>query len=233
MKTIRELRKEKGMTQEELGNRIGKPKQYISSLENGKRCIESIATVTSCKMAEILGTTVEELVNPPEDINDSEFEWEDGKLVVDNISYDTGLNRVIIENDGLYYAIKGKLSQEIPLKQQLIQVRRHCEFKDLGNTIYMINNCVPRQGFNIEVGREITPSEMQSIREEYNILDDDISDEFIEIKGDVFGDKYKKTYTCVQIKVAESIASELESKLNDKGIEAKNIAVGRVNIRTK
>ena len=25
MKTIRELRKEKGMTQEELGNRIGKP----------------------------------------------------------------------------------------------------------------------------------------------------------------------------------------------------------------
>ena len=230
MKTIRELRKEKGMTQEELGNRIGKPKQYISSLENGKRCIESIATVTSCKMAEILGTTVEELVNPPEDINDSEFEWEDGKLVVDNISYDTGLNRVIIENDGLYYAIKGKLSQEIPLNQQLIQVRRHCEFKDLGN---MINNCVPRQGFNIEVGREITPSEMQSIREEYNILDDDISDEFIEIKGDVFGDKYKKTYTCVQIKVAESIASELESKLNDKGIEAKNIAVGRVNIRTK
>ena len=119
------------------------------------------------------------------------------------------------------------------LIQQLIQVRRHCEFKDLGNTIYMINNCVPRQGFNIEVGREITPSEMQSIREEYNILDDDISDEFIEIKGDVFGDKYKKTYTCVQIKVAESIASELESKLNDKGIEAKNIAVGRVNIRTK
>ena len=53
MKTIRELRKEKGMTQEELGNRIGKPKQYISSLENGKRCIESIATVTSCKMAEM------------------------------------------------------------------------------------------------------------------------------------------------------------------------------------
>ena len=68
---------------------------------------------------------------------------------------------------------------------------------------------------------------------EDDILDDDISDEFIEIKGDVFGDKYKKTYTCVQIKVAESIASELESKLNDKGIEAKNIAVGRVNIRTK
>ncbi len=32
----KELRKEKGMTQEELGNRIGKPKQYISSLENGK-----------------------------------------------------------------------------------------------------------------------------------------------------------------------------------------------------
>ena len=116
-----------------------------------------------------------------------------------------------MKNDGLYYAIKGKLSQEIPLNQQLIQVRRHCEFKDLGNTIYMINNCVPRQGFNIEVGREITPSEMQSIREEYNTLDDDISDEFIEIKGDVFGDKYKKTYTCVQIKVAEVLHLNLKA----------------------
>ena len=36
MKTIRELRKEKGMTQEELGNRIGKPKQYISKLGKWK-----------------------------------------------------------------------------------------------------------------------------------------------------------------------------------------------------
>ena len=41
------------------------------------------------------------------------------------------------------------------------------------------------------------------------------------------------TSTKRHIPVAESIASELESKLNDKGIEAKNIAVGRVNIRTK
>ena len=42
-----------------------------------------------------------------------------------------------------------------------------------------------------------------------------------------------KTYTCVQVRVPSSKAIDLERALMEKGIEALNIDIGRVNIRVE
>nr|WP_303182486.1 hypothetical protein [Lachnoclostridium phocaeense] len=54
---------------------------------------------------------------------------------------------------------------------------------------------------------------------------------FEDVKGAVYGRKYAKTYTCVQVKVDGDQAISLEGKLIAMGIEAGNIAPGRVNIK--
>ena len=91
----------------------------------------------------------------------------------------------------------------------------------------------PKSGIEVTIGRAIAKDELELIRAEYNITDDDMSDTFVDTKGSVYGKKYMKEYTCVQIRVSAEQARELEEKLMDKGIEAGNIAPGRVNIRVE
>ena len=90
--------------------------------------------------------------------------------------------------------------------------------------------CVPKSGFDIRLGRAITEEELDDIRKEYSITDDDISGKFDDVKGRIYG-KYAKTYTCVQVRVDNNKAISLEERLLKMGIEAGNIAPGRVNIR--
>lgn len=57
--TLKELRKKRGMTQEQLANRLGIARSLISKYENGKI---SPTITTAFRMAEILGCGIDEIV---------------------------------------------------------------------------------------------------------------------------------------------------------------------------
>ena len=56
---VKELRKELGMTQEELANKSGVSRQTIISIENGNA--ENVLVGTLAAIATALGTTVSEI----------------------------------------------------------------------------------------------------------------------------------------------------------------------------
>lgn len=58
-KTLKNLRIDRGLTQEQLAESIGKQRSYIADLENGKRNVCRIEAATLVKIATILGTTAE------------------------------------------------------------------------------------------------------------------------------------------------------------------------------
>lgn len=244
-KTIKNLRKAKGLTQEQLGEMIQKSKTYIADLENGKRDLNGIAGHTLVKLAEALDTQAELLINPPELLNDEEFEWEkiydtgdddnDYFLVVDQAIYKE--NVTLFEIDGVWYKSvihNGNFCKSKPIGEQLVLLKkvitpeRHSTIR----SDYVRGKYVPRGGFEVPLGREITRSELDEIIARYQLTEDDISNEFVDKVGAIYG-KYQKIYTAVQIRVDETEAIPLEAELRKKGIEAGNIAPGRVNVRVK
>lgn len=72
MKTIRELRLKKQMTQAELGAFVGKTKNYIADLERGARSIDGIAAATLVGIARALGTTAEDLLDTKVHVDDGD-----------------------------------------------------------------------------------------------------------------------------------------------------------------
>lgn len=246
VKTIKKLRKEQGLTQEQLGNAIGASQTYIADLESGRRDIKNISADTLVKLANKLGTSAEYIINPPEHLDDADFEWDkvydngdDGDywLVIDALAYN-GNYQPLFCIDGSWYKKIGKnaFDKSKPIDEQLAIVKSNLvnsnAYKGMLPLDYYYCKCVPRDGITINLGREITKSELDEIIKRYKLAEDDISNEFVDKKGDIYG-KYRKTYTSIQIRVDDTEALDLESKLRKKGIEAANIASGRVNIRVK
>lgn len=60
-RNVGRLRRERGLTQEELEERSGLTQQYLSSLENGRR---NPTVLTLVRLAEALGCTPVELISP-------------------------------------------------------------------------------------------------------------------------------------------------------------------------
>jgi transcriptional regulator with XRE-family HTH domain len=60
------LRKEKGLTQEEIEQRSGFSQQYLSGLERGQR---NPTVITVYELAQALGVDYLELLSPPTRIN--------------------------------------------------------------------------------------------------------------------------------------------------------------------
>lgn len=231
---LREVRTQAGMTQEQLAESIGTSKAYISQLENGARNIDTIRQSTMSKLCAALNCSPENLIVP------IEFEYdEDGKLIIDSAWHDphfpTGYVLLI---DGDAFLLP--MGRNYNSGEDAVKIMRPLKFytKDdkhtskVRNYEYPFIPCVPRNGFEIKLGRAITSEELNRIREEYHITDDDISGEFETVKGKLYG-KYAKTYTCVQVRVNNSKAISLEERLMKIGIEAANIAPGRVNIRVE
>ena len=231
---LKEVRTQSGMTQEQLAESIGTSKAYISQLENGMRNIDTIRQSTMSKLCAALNCNPEDLIIP------TEFQYdEDGKLIIDSAWHDphfpTGYVLLI---DGDAFLLP--MGRNYNSGEDAVKIMRPLKFytKDdkhtskVRNYEYPFIPCVPRNGFDIKLGRAITSEELSGIREEYHITDDDISGEFEDVKGAIYG-KYAKTYTCVQVRVDDSKAISLEERLLKMGIEVGNIAPGRVNIRVK
>ena len=228
---LKEVRIQAGMTQEQLAESIGTSKAYISQLENGARNIDTIRQSTMSKLCAALNCNPEDLIAP------IEFKYdEDGKLIIDSAWHDphfpTGY--VLIINDAAQLLPRGRNYKSGVDAVKVMHLLRFYTKGDRAEKIkayeYPFIPCVPKSGFDIRLGRAITEEELDDIRKEYSITDDDISGKFDDVKGRIYG-KYAKTYTCVQVRVDNNKAISLEERLLKMGIEAGNIAPGRVNIR--
>lgn len=249
-KTIKKLRKEQGLTQEQLGEAIGASQTYIADLESGRRDINNISAGTLVRLADILGTSAEYIINPPEHLEDADFEWDkvydegngsDYWLVIDALTYN-GSYQPLFCIDGSWYKKIGRnaFDKSEPIDNQLAIIKSvptNLKSACLLKQDYYSYKCVPRDGIPVNLGREITKSELDDIIKRYKLTEDDISNEFTDKKGDIYG-KYQKNYTSIQIRInpTENLdvqALDLEAELREKGIEAANIAPGRVNIRVR
>jgi hypothetical protein len=103
------------------------------------------------------------------------------------------------------------------------------------NHDYFMHGVEPRTGYTLpEVGRAITADEFTELTNRLELTDDDISDEFTETKGGLYGPKAQVSITVKQIKTKiAGDAIPVESELREKGIEAFSSNAGRVNIRVK
>lgn len=231
---LKEVRTQAGMTQEQLAESIGTSKAYISQLENGTRNIDTIRQSTMSKLCAALNCNPEDLIVP------TKFQYdEDGKLIIDSAWHDPHFpTGYILLIDGAAYLLP--MGRNYNSGEDAVKIMRPLKFytKDdkhtskVRNYEYPFIPCVPRNGFDIKLGRGITSEELNAIREEYHITDDDISGTFEDVKGKIYG-KYAKTYTCVQVRVDHNKVIPLEDQLIKMGVEAGNIAPGRVNIRVE
>ena len=228
---LKEVRTQAGMTQEQLAESIGTSKAYISQLENGTRNIDTIRQSTMSKLCAALNCNPEDLIVP------TKFQYdEDGKLIIDSAWHDphfpTGY--VLLIDGDAYLLPMGRNYKSGVDAVKVMHLLRFYTKGDRAEKIkayeYPFIPCVPKSGFDIRLGRAITEEELDDIRKEYSITDDDISGKFDDVKGRIYG-KYAKTYTCVQVRVDNNKAISLEERLLKMGIEAGNIAPGRVNIR--
>ena len=231
---LKQVRTNAGLTQEQLAKVIGTSKTYISQLETGSRNIDMIRQSTMDKICAALNCEPEDLIVPVE------FEYnEEGKLIIDSAWHDPHFpagyvllidgNAFLLPSTRNYEDGKAAVKVMRPLKFYTMD-KKHT--KKIANHEYAFIPCDPKAGIKVMLGRAITEEELEKVREEYNITDDDISGRFEDVKGAIYG-KYAKTYTCVQVRVDNNKAIPLEEKLVEIGIEAGNIAPGRVNIRVE
>lgn len=165
------------------------------------------------------------------------FEYEDGKLIVDGLYYDPSYrNGMVVKIKNAYYMISNRdMDMEKPIKESALRPYKKKigeEQRRNSGHDYVFRGMVPRGGFNIEMKRPITADEFDELCKRYNLTEDDISREFDDKKGSLFGEKYVKYFKSIQISVDTNEAIPLETYLLKKGIEAGNVSPGRVNIRT-
>ncbi len=230
---LKRIRQSVGLTQEQLAEAMGTSKSYISQLESGARDIMNIRNDTMMRLCNILGCSVEELTTIIEfEINDK------NKLIVDTLFTDPRYSGYIIEVNKNFFLINSFINcndgkDVVKLLKPLPRYNRPESAYDCAEYSYLFGHLIPRTGFNVKIGRAITIEEFEELKKQYSLTEDKISGEFIDVRGNIFGEPYKKTFTSIQIQVGDDKAIPLEAELHNKGIEASNINVGRINIRIK
>ena len=233
---LKEIRTNAGLTQEQLAIMVGTTKQYISMLESGNRDISKVRMEIVEKICGILGCRLDDILTTVE------FEFDDeGKLIIDNLYFDSRMpNNYVIEIDGDYFIAPMNMAYRNRPKNKTIADMLKPSMRPVAESAmklaqynYIFLDCVPRGGFVIPLGRAITEEELSELKERFNLTEDNITSEFETSVGAIYGEKAKKTYTAIQIKVNADEAISLESELQQKGIEARNGSPERVNIRVK
>ena len=233
MNKLRELRTMANLTQQQLADVCGLSKNYISQLERGTRSINRMQHDTLSNICNALGCNAEDII-----LNENTFEYdEDGKLIVDNIWIDPTISfRAVAEINGSYFLMP-HLSNNIdytktPIVDDMVEMRRAASASsDEANiTWYLHFNCTRRSGWDVKLGRAITPDELKEFMAKYNRTDDDISSEFVDVVGDLYGKKWRKEFKAIQIKgFLNPVIAAYD--LRDKGIEAAAVGVDYLNIR--
>ena len=233
MNKLRELRTMANLTQQQLADVCGLSKNYISQLERGTRSINHMQHDTLSNICNALGCSPEDII-----LNENTFEYdEDGKLIVDNIWIDPTISfRAIAEINGSYFLMP-HLSNNVdysktPIVDDMVEMRRPASASsDEANiTWYLHFNCTRRSGWDVKLGRAITPEELKEFMSKYNRTDDDISSEFVDVVGDLYGKKWRKEFKAIQIKgFFNPVIAAYD--LRDKGIEAAAVGADYLNIR--
>lgn len=236
MSKLRDMRKARGMTQEELAKAIGTHKTYISRLEAGDRDINNIRTDTMKRLCVALNCQPEDLIEN----DDFEFEEENGRkrLIVDELYFANG--------NFLWVKIKSRIYRLYPFSVDLLKgdvskylIKRGDEkipqsASPLDKKGYCVYSMIPRDGIEVDVGDPISEDDWEELKLRLKLTENDISDEFEAVRGALYGKKYAKTMTCRQIALRNNENPiSIESELREKGIEAAAINFDRVNIRVK
>ena len=163
------------------------------------------------------------------------FEYKNDLLIVDELIYDPSLpTSIVVRIDAEYYMYNAAEARNKPIKN-LRQYKKqpHKSWRRGSyNHEFLMGGLIPRGGFNVPVGRAITAEELKEIVEKYSLTDDEISEEFENVIGGIYGEEYAKTIKSIQVKVSGNEAIPLETALKEKGIQAGSGSPGRVNIRT-
>ena len=163
------------------------------------------------------------------------FEYKNDLLIVDELIYDPAYpTDVVIRIDGEYYMINTAEAINRPIKNIRPYKKPVCNnwYRGTHDWQFLFNGLIPRDGFKVNIGRAITAEELREIVEKYGLTDAEISKEFDDMIGGTYGEEYAKTIKSIQVKVPANEAISLEDELKAKGIQAGNVAPGRVNIRT-
>lgn len=163
------------------------------------------------------------------------FEYKNDLLIVDELIYDPAYpTDVVIRIDGEYYMINTAEARNRPIKNIRPYKKPVCNnwYRGTHDWQFLFNGLIPRDGFKVNIGRAITAEELREIVERCGLTDAEISKEFDDMIGGIYGEEYAKTIKSIQVKVPANEAISLEDELKAKGIQAGNVAPGRVNIRT-
>lgn len=145
-------------------------------------------------------------------------------------------NNIIVEIKGEYYllpTLNRKSNDLADFKKIPNNVIKAKNLTELPNYRYVTKDLEKRTGYNIPLGRAISDKEFEELKQDLNLSDEDVSEPFENVKGAIYGENSEKRYTCIQIRVNEFKAIEIERKLKAKGIETSSPNIGRVDIRVQ
>jgi hypothetical protein len=153
----------------------------------------------------------------------------DNKLVIDALYYDPHYQTAYVVRIGNeHFLMHGTWAPGKLLRPYKIKPRDEWEITE--NHTFFFCNLIPRGGYHqVNAGRPATAEEFADIISTYGLTEDDISDEFEDVRGGLYGPDAEIRFTSKQIRVPDAIG--VEQKLRDRGIEAANTSPGRVNIR--
>lgn len=157
------------------------------------------------------------------------------KLVVD-CAYDLEEypGEILVKIEGEYYllpAMNRSCNDLAAFKKMPKELVKHMKKHPFPNYRYINKDLEKKSGYNIKVGRAISEKEFDDLKKELGLTENDISEPFETKRGAIYGEKYAKKFTCVQIRVNEIEVVTIEKKLRKKGIEAENGCSGRIDIR--
>jgi len=163
------------------------------------------------------------------------FEYENNLLIVDELYFDPRYpNNPVVRIRENYYMLPGGTQKPIPENKLKTFKTKPAEKSRKAEKAFefFMQHTMPRKGFEVTVGRAATPEEFEEIVEKYGLGEEDISKEFEDTLGGIYGEKYQQTIKSRQVRVPDMEAIGLEQELREKGIQAGNGSPGRVNIRT-
>jgi hypothetical protein len=163
------------------------------------------------------------------------FEYKKDLLIVDELIYDPSLSTsVVVRINDAYYMYNAAEARNKPVKNLRPYKKQPYKSWRRGSFDHEFLMCglIPRDGFKVPIGRAITAEELREVIEKYGLTDAEVSEEFENVIGGIYGEEYAKTIKSIQVKVSENEAIPLETALKEMGIQAGSGSPGRVNIRT-